>query len=316
MSDKTLSKYNIPCDVPDTWQGFLDLAAAHKHNQVAPISCSQIEYLAQCPCYEREAGDMTAAHRGTALHQLMSLPDDLWPMDLPDTELAALREARAIERELIIPVAREVRQGGGLHDFGGTTDLTGHTKDGKWTVCDYKFGGNPVRSDSLQLIAYAVLVNACQTLVIQPGCKPFLHTVTGEDIVDRLAPALERCRGKEPTSCELCSKCAKRETCPALRQDLAIVAAMPDPKTIALPTDPGELGRLMCQVDAAETICETLRSRIKALLVAGGDVTGWKLTHSKKQQTAWKQIAEKRCTVEEIASATSFREEVAMRRSK
>ncbi|NBO19660.1 MAG: hypothetical protein EBV03_10655, partial [Proteobacteria bacterium] len=31
-------------------------------------------------------------------------------------------------------------------------------------------------------------------------------------------------------------------------------------------TDPGELGRLMNQVDAAETICETLRNRVKALL--------------------------------------------------
>jgi hypothetical protein len=311
--DKT-TIYNLE-DCPDTWAGFLVMAAAHKHNRIAPISCSQIEYLAQCPCYEREAGDMAAAYRGTALHLLMSIPEESWPLDLPAEELSALNEARKIERAYIAEVvSRETSHGGGLYDFGGTTDMIGYTAARELTIVDYKFGGQPKRSDSIQLIAYARLMNASHTLVIQPGVLPHLHQVTGEDH-DRLADALTKARGKDPTSCELCGQCSKRETCPALHRDMEIVAQM-DPKTISLPVHPDDLGKLMGQIASAETICETIRDRIKALLVSGAQVTGWKTSTSKRQTTAWQQLAEAKCSPDEIAKATSIKECVSMRRCK
>lgn len=299
-----------------SWQDIMDMAAAHQHVRVAAISCSKLDALADCPLFDYEQSDPGPALRGTALHIIMGMPEADWPLDMPVAEYEAAMAAKHIEYKYVRePILRDMVVGGGLYDFGGTLDVFGLSLHDRPIVADYKFGDAPVSSDSLQLIAYALLAGATSTMVIQPGRVPMVHEITDEDS-GRLVNALRSARGDEPTTCDRCGSCTRRDTCPALRRDLAVVETILDPKTIALPESPDECGRLMDQLSSAEVVCEILRERIKSRLVAGGDVTGWKTITSKKQSTAWKKLAEEKCSPEDIAAATTVNEVVSMRRTK
>lgn len=307
----------------NTWQKWLNWAETKPHKQVGRYSCSQLDSLSLCPHLERERGDMSAAWRGTALHRLVQLRPSEWPLDLPDGEEQALREAQAAVENLDLgKTQNDIELGGGIHDLGGTADLIGEYWDGRLVV-DFKFGNRPVRSDCLQLIAYAMLSKASHIAIIQPGQKVYVHTITPEDS-SRLVAALDIIRSGDLRTGSHCHKCAKREECSAyalFRSDAIervqnIEHFGSHPIEITIPDDPEKCASILDSFKAAESVIEAVRDRIKQDMLAGTrQVAGYQVVKGKRQTTAWKRLAEDRCTADEIAGATSITETISLKKS-
>jgi hypothetical protein len=308
---------------PTTWTEWLAWAENKPHKQIGRYSCSQLDDLYLCPHLERERGDMSAAWRGTALHALVQLRPADWPLDLPEAEEKALREAQAhVESLCLTCIRHDVELGGGLLDFGGTADMVGVLPDGDDIVIDFKFGARTVMPDCLQLLAYAYLYSAKQTAIIQGAklrvCSPNLTDY------DRLRAALATIRAGDLRTGSHCHKCAKREECSAYacyRSDAiervqSIESFGAQPVEITIPDDPERCAAILDSFRAAETVIEAVRDKIKADMIAGTrQVAGYQVVRGKRQTTAWKRLAEERCTPDEINHATTITETVTLKRA-
>jgi hypothetical protein len=308
----------------NTWNEWLAWAENKPHKQIGRYSCSALDDLAACPHLERERGDMSAAWRGTALHALVQLRPADWPLDLPEAEEQALREAQAALEILGRVLRHDEELGGGVLDFGGTADAIVEMSSGTTVVVDFKFGKRPVRSDCLQLCAYGWLAQASGMAIIQPG-QPILDVVKRtEEHTAKLMAAMDTIRSGDLRTGAHCHRCAKREECSsyavfrsdAIERVQSIESFGSQPIEITIPDDPHMCAKILDSFKAAENVIEAVRDRIKADMLAGTrTVAGYQVVKGKRQATAWKRLAEERCTPDEINHATTITETISLKRS-
>jgi hypothetical protein len=308
----------------NTWKDWLAWAETKPHKQVGRYSCSQLDDLSCCPHHEQERGDMSASWRGTALHALVQLRPADWPLDLPDAEEQALREAQAAVAQIGTIKSHDEELGGGVLDFGGTADCIVENPSGSTIVVDFKFGRKPVRSDCIQLCAYGWLAQASGMAIIQPGQPIFDVVKRTEEHTARLMAALETIRSGDLRTGSHCHKCARREECSAyavFRSDAiervqSIEAFGQEPIEITIPDDPERCAKILDSFKAAEAVIDAVRDRIKQDMLAGTrQVSGYQIIKGKRQTTAWKRLAEEKCSADEIYHATTTMDTVSLKRA-
>jgi len=263
---------------------------------------SLLPKLAACSCFESKAGEAgPAAQRGTALDS--AFRDALATGKLNDNNLSkddakavkwAINQVKAIAGdEQIISNEDDLKvQTPGIEHIG-TEDVRIPKKQ---TSCDLKTG-IPRYHYYYQMAAYAYgnmeayfcdewtcyLIYCDQKEVVEHKFTLEKAKSIVEGILDAYADP-----NKQPTRCDYCSWCAKRDVCPQMVKPVIEVNALMDSTSNLealrqeIINDPSRLSRfLQLEKLFQSELVKPLKDAAKAKLDAGEELEGWRLSKVK-----------------------------------
>lgn len=263
------------------------------------IRHSLLPKLAACPCFESKQGEAgPAAQRGTKLDGIFrraletGIVDDNLSKEDAKAVKWALKQVKKIAGDNPIISNEDMLkvQTPGIEHVG-TEDVRIPDIN---TSCDLKTG--QVRPYYEQMCAYS-LGNMESHFVDEWTChlifcdqqKVVTHKFTKEqaeriikDILDAYADPT-----KEPTHCDYCSWCAKKDTCPAIVQPVQEAHSIMVTANLAvlrdeIASDPARLSRfLQLQKVFESELVKPLKDAAKAKLDAGETLEGWRISHVK-----------------------------------
>lgn len=251
----------------------------------------QIESELPEPPTSDEANSGSLIHAALAGEKVSLTDEQLEVMILCDEQQDNLMtELEMFDSELFVTEQRYWYQG---DKFSGQIDglvIKGNTA---W-VYDYKTGRNPVSGQSLQLMAYAVLVKANHPQVeqvfcsiIQPLCgKPqticFEKTELeyAEKEIQNLLAAITDSDAKRTPGEEQCRYCRAIGVCPEAKSLTIMVEKLP---TFSLTND--QIAALLPILPVVEKQADEIKRIAKERLKAGETITGYTLKEGRQTRT-------------------------------
>ena len=271
----------------------------------SPLSASSLPRIALCPAsYRMSIGipnkSNPAAERGTRIHEMAELlwngdeefdTDDQeglqWAKDYLDY-VKSFDGGAFLEVNLTEPLKT-------VHPLlGGTGDAIIYNET-ELHIVDLKTGRGVVKTDSIQLKAYAlgawiklgrpnvtVYCHIFQPHYAQqlPAQYSYEDMVLFEMDLKYLAEQAEDPFQDPQPGYEQCKYCPARVTCPAI-QEKAIEVAKEEFKPAEHLAD---LPELLDIVELLETWCEAVKDAAKDILNTGGFVAGWSMSKGRKMQ--------------------------------
>ena len=272
----------------------------------SPLSASSLPRIALCPAsYRMSIGipnkSNPAAERGTAIHEMA---EKLWTGEEFTTEDIEGRQwakdyldyVRSIKgtAKLEVNLTEALKT---VHPLlGGTGDaIVLDLENDQLHIVDLKTGRGVVRTDSIQLKAYAlgawiflgrpkvtVYCHIFQPHYAQqlPAQYSYKDMVLFEIDIKYLAEQAEDPFQDPTPGYEQCKYCPAKVTCPAI-QEKAIEVAKEEFKPIEHLAD---LPELLDTVELLESWCEAVKDAAKDILNTGGFVAGWSMAKGRKMQ--------------------------------
>lgn len=272
----------------------------------SPLSASSLPRIALCPAsYRMSIGipnkSNPAAERGTAIHEMA---ENIWKGLVPITEdIEGLKWAydyldyvKSIKgtAKLEVNLTEALKT---VHPLlGGTGDaVILDLEDDQLHIVDLKTGRGVVKTDSIQLKAYAlgawiklgrpnviIFAHIFQPHYAQqlPAQYSYKDMVLFEMDLKYLAEQAEDPFQDPTPGYEQCKYCPARVTCPAI-QEKAIEVAKEEFKPAEHLAD---LPELLDTAELLETWIEAVREAAKDILNTGGFVAGWSMSKGRKMQ--------------------------------
>jgi CRISPR/Cas system-associated exonuclease Cas4 (RecB family) len=272
----------------------------------APLSASSLPRIALCPAsYRMSIGipnkSNPAAERGTAIHEMA---ENLWNGKEVITEdqeglqwakeyieyIKNIKGSASIEVDLteILKTVQPL--------LGGTGDAIIHNaEDNELHIVDLKTGRGVVKTDSIQLKAYAlgawvalgrpkltVFAHIFQPHFAQqlPAQYSYDDMVQFESELKALANQAEDPFQDPTPGYEQCKYCPARVTCPSIKEKAMEVA-----KEEFKPTEHlADLPELLDTAEMLEGWIDAVREAAKEIMNSGGFVAGWSMAKGRKMQ--------------------------------
>lgn len=265
------------------------------------IRHSLLPKLSACPCFESKAGEAgPAAQRGSALDAAFreaiatgKLNDDKLSKDDAKAVKWAIKQVQKIagDEPVIVDEALLKVETPGIEHIG-TEDVRIPKKQ---SSCDLKTG--TLRSYKEQMAAYAygnMEAHFCEEwtcyLVFCDQKEVVEHKFTLEQaksIVEGILNAYAD-PNKQPSRCDYCSWCAKKDVCPQMVKPVVEVNSLMESGANLevlrqeIANDPVRLSRfLQLQKVFESELVKPLKDAAKAKLDAGEELQGWKLSQVK-----------------------------------
>ncbi len=255
---------------------------------------SALPKLAECACYESDPNPGPAAERGSALDALFRSrmaghPDqaemffeptdaDLDAVDWAVTTVRALAGGTEVitrEQECQIDIPGFDKPGTAdalIPDKLAHADLkTGQKRNYREQMAAYALGLME-RHFASEWTAHLIFCDQKEVVTLRFTFEEAKRLVGG--VVARY-----RDPQKQPTPCDYCGWCAKRESCPA-RMALAAQATevvAPSFDFAAVLSDNGKLGKFLSACAVLDDFRERAEATAKERLQAGHEIPGWKL---------------------------------------
>lgn len=272
----------------------------------SPLSASSLPRIALCPAsYRMSIGipnkSNPAAERGTAIHEMAELfwngkgvtTDDEEGVKWAHEYCQYLRSIKGTKK-LEVNLTEALKT---VHPLlGGTGDaVILDLEDDQLHIVDLKTGRGVVKTDSIQLKAYAL---GAWISIGRPNVTIFAHIFqphyaqqlpaqySHDDMVlfemdlKYLAEQAEDPFQDPIPGYEQCKYCLARVTCPAI-QEKAIEVAKEEFKPAEHLAD---LPELLDTAELLETWIEAVREAAKDILNTGGFVAGWSMAKGRKMQ--------------------------------
>ncbi|MFC1453163.1 DUF2800 domain-containing protein [Verrucomicrobiota bacterium] len=275
------------------------------HHDLAP---SSFPAWAVCPCFESDPAERADAAEGTAQHAALAaaLSGDETPLQglSPDARAAVTWAADHVrtlagsdqincEVHLQYTAPDAFARGGSSKVYHGTADalvLRGNLAD----LIDYKSGADD-RDHRPQLAGYALAVFSMRARIKTVRCHVLygrVHHVDSWALTQAAAagtvlPLLDARRdpARAPSTCDYCSFCRDRITCPALTAQVEAVArtapawedlapAIRDPGAI---TDPALAAKALTVARFVATWADAVRKAATDLAKGGAVLPGYRL---------------------------------------
>lgn len=259
-------------------------------NKVRP---SSLPKLAACPQWLSDTFTSEAAERGTDLHAAIeaALKGDTGLMNLLSDEDEAAAQWGVDYVRTVMPMDEQPL----MSELGVTVSIDGHdpitgTLDHACGVHIVDIKSGMISQYDLQLAAYALgymqstaYDRVCCHVVFIDQKKSRQFWLGREECEAMLRPVLDAVAANKPaTPCDYCRWCANRLGCPALRETTDLVAGRLEldgwePPTLDLLSRPDVAAKTMAGIKAVKDWCSATEDHIKALMVEGMEVPGYRL---------------------------------------
>ncbi len=272
-----------------------------RHSSLPKLSVSS----GGCACFESAGGSSPAAERGTNMDEVFRKAyngdaEALESLSKADREavewaIETLRGYAAGDAVITDPESLKVRTS--IIDHTGTEDAR---IPSRCLSFDLKTG--QMRNYMEQMAAYALGNMEAMfadhwtcVLVFCDQRKTVTHEFTFEDakriVEDVVAGVLDV--NKQPTACDYCGWCARRNTCPAVVRPVADTQLIVEEGQLSLEVikrdllaNPDRLGKFLRAANVfKKELWDFAKDEAKRKLEAGEEVPGWKLQASKGSET-------------------------------
>ncbi len=277
------------------------------HHELSP---SAFPAWVLCPCFESDPAERADAAAGTEQHSALAaaLGGDEAPLAAltPDAREAVtwasgyvrtLADSAALMREHRVSFTGpdSFAPSGVSEIFFGTADaVIIHPPGNLADLCDYKSGGDD-RDHRAQLAGYALALFSMRTRLKTIRCHVLYARVrrvdswslTQADAAGIVLPILEARRSSDrtPSACDYCRFCAHRLSCPALTEQVAVVAKSvpswdelaPAIRNPAAITDPEIASKALTLARFVSTWAETVRTHATEMARTGKALPGYRL---------------------------------------
>ena len=268
----------------------------------APLSASSLPRILLCPASFKMSLGMPnkpnpAAERGTRIHEMADL---LWDNEEPDTDDQEglqwakdyLEYIKGIKGDAVLEISLDSTLRTVHPLLGGTADAL-ITNETELHIVDLKTGRGVVKTDSIQLKAYAlgawirldrpqitVFAHIYQPHYAQqlPAQYSYNDMVQFEAELKALAEQATDPFVQPTPSYDSCRYCLGKTVCPAIK-DLAIKTAQTD---FNLQTDMPDLPELLDTAEVLEGWIQAVREAAKDIMNTGGFVANWELSKGRK----------------------------------